>query len=396
MDKTLATAKLRNVLIIGAGIGGPVLAMWLRRLGLEVTVAEAREGATLADGAFLGVAPNGMNALIELGVAEAVAAQGFACSSFSFSNRKGARIGGIDRSRDAEQLGHALTMVRRSELHRALAHQAEQRGARLLYGKKLVELDRSRHDAVIARFEDRSELTADIVVGCDGIGSLTRRIILPDAPAPTPIGLLDCGGFARDVAVPVPPGCNEMVFGERAFFGAFQTSTGETWWFHNGPVTDRPLDPPALRERILELHRNDPAWIGRVIMATPEILGPWSVHELVEMPRWSDGRVCLMGDAAHAMSPSAGQGASMAIEDALVLARALRDRSTVHEAFAAFEAARRPRVDAITRFARRSGSGKALESRAAEWFRDLMMPFFLRLGAATQNKSYAYRLAWNG
>ena len=196
--------------------------------------------------------------------------------------------------------------------------------------------------------------------------------------------------------MPVPIGCNEMVFGERGFFGAFQTSTGETWWFHNGPVTDRVLDPAALRARVLELHRNDPAWIGRLVAATPEVLGPWPVHELVEMPRWSDERVCLMGDAAHAMSPSAGQGASMAIEDALVLARALRDRPTVHEAFRAFEAARRPRVDTITRFARRSGSGKAVESRAAEWFRDLMMPLFLRMGAATQNKSYAYRLAWDG
>ena len=96
MDETLATRDLRKVLIIGAGIGGPVLAMWLRRLGLDVTVAEAREGAALAAGAFLGVAPNGMNALMELGVADAVAAHGFACDSFSFSNRRAARIGGMD------------------------------------------------------------------------------------------------------------------------------------------------------------------------------------------------------------------------------------------------------------------------------------------------------------
>src|SRR5690606_490692 len=81
----------------------------------------------------------------------------------------------------------------------------------------------------------------------------------------------------------------------------------------------------ASRARLLEQHAEDEPWINDVIRATRRILGPWPIHELPPVRPWHTGRVCLMGDAAHAMSPSAGQGASLAFEDALVLARSLRD-----------------------------------------------------------------------
>lgn len=384
----------RRALIVGGGIGGPVLGMWLRRIGMRVTIAEARTGTALAEGAFLGVAPNGMHALAAIDLAEPVRRRGFPCTSFEFSNRSGKIIGSIDRSGDERDFGFSLTMIRRSDLHTVLTEEAAARGVDLLFGKRLVDLDCSRASGVVARFADGSETEADFVVGCDGLGSTVRRTILPDAPAPRSLGLLDCGGFAPESGAPLRAGVNEMVFGRRAFFGAFRTGADEIWWFHNGPIAPDPLDPTALRSRLLELHQDDPPWIGELIERTPALLGPWPLRELAGMPRWWDGRVCLLGDAAHAMSPSGGQGASMALEDALVLARCLRDHSNPPEAFAAFEKFRRPRVDALVRFARRSGSGKAVDGAFAEWLRDHLFPIFLRFGAPTQTKSYAYRLRW--
>lgn len=389
------TRPIRKVLIVGGGIGGPVLGMWLRRIGLEVVVAEARSGAALAEGAFLGVAPNGMNAVSELDLADAISEQGHPCEAFRFSNRKGAVLGTIDRSADRERFGFPLTMIRRSDLHVLLTDAAIRRGVDVQFDQRLVDLDLTTPDTVGARFADGREREADVVIGCDGTRSTVRRIVMPDAPVPRPLGLLDCGGFAPAGDVLLPSGVNEMVFGRRAFFGVFRTTGDEIWWFHNGPPTDRPLGERALRARLLELHHEDPPWIGRLIESTPKLLGPWPLHEIVEMPRWSSGRVCLLGDAAHAMSPSAGQGASMAFEDALVLARCLRDHDdNPAAAFAAFERTRRPRVDAITRFARRSASGKAIESRFAEWLRDRLLPLFIRLGGPTQTKTYGYRLCW--
>lgn len=387
------SGERHKAIIVGAGIGGPVLGLCLQRLGMEVVLTEAREAVASTEGAFLGVAPNGMNALAELGLASAVAAVGHPCTGFEFRNRSDRAIGAIDRSADVAQFGWPLTMVRRGDLHAVLARAAEERGLPIRFGKRLVAIDVSRPEWVTARFADGSEERGDILIGADGLRSTVRALAMPEAPAPSLTGLLDFGGFARVQGLPFAPGVNEMVFGRRAFFGAFTTPSGETWWFHNGPPPP-PGDAADVRARMLALHTEDPTWIRDVIEATPTVLGPWPIHELRAMKRWSRGRVCLIGDAAHAMSPSAGQGASLAFEDAMVLAKCLRDGTDPAAAFVAFERERRPRVDAIFRAAQRNGSGKATSNAMSEWFRDRMLPFFLRMGAKGQTESYAFRVAW--
>jgi FAD-dependent urate hydroxylase len=387
----------KRVLIVGGGIGGPVLGVWLRRLGMSVEIAEARAEVGVAEGAFLGVAPNGMNVLEQIGLADAVAARGVGCEAFRFHNGAGRIVGSIDRRGDGRAFGRPLTMVRRGELQALLAREAERVGVRFHRGKRLVGIDRSDPAKIVAAFGDGTTASGDLLVGCDGLRSRVRALALPEAAAPRFTGLLDFGGFARYSGGPLRAGCNEMVFGRRAFFGAFATPDGQVWWFHNGPGapggSGQELTAPA-REHLLALHREDPPWISGVIRATPDVLGPWPIHDLPPLPRWHEGRVCLLGDAAHAMSPSAGQGASLAMEDALALARSLRDHDEPAAAFAAFERLRRPRVDAIFREARRNSSGKAVSGLSA-WFRDRLLPLFLKLGAATQTRHYGYRLQWD-
>lgn len=385
----MQSSCVKKAVIVGAGIGGPVLGMALRRQGIEATLVEARPVSSAAEGAFLGLAPNGMNALDELGLAARTRELGHACTLFHFSNRKGKSLGAIDRSEDPARFGHALTMIRRGDLHLMLAEEAERRGVTIARAKRLTALDAGHG---VARFADGSELEADIVVGCDGLRSTVRALVFPDAPPPRFSGLYDYGGFSPLVPPALAPGVNEMIFGRRAFFGAFVTPRGETWWFHNGPPPDASSTGEASRERLLALHADDPAWIGEVIRATPAVLGPFPLFEIDSLPAWSHARVVLLGDAAHAMSPSAGQGASLAIEDALLLARALAVESERSAAFARYERERRPRVERIAKMARRNGSGKAPSNAFAETVRDLVLPFFLRLGGAAQSSMYDYRV----
>jgi FAD-dependent urate hydroxylase len=103
---------------------------------------------------------------------------------------------------------------------------------------------------------------------------------------------------------------------------------------------------------------------------------------------------CGRFDAAVARGPGLPAG-RCALEDALVLAQCLRDLDAPAKAFAAFEKARRPRVDSIFRAAQRNGNGKAVGGAFSEWMRDRLLPFFLRLGASSQSKMYAYRLEWS-
>ena len=380
----------RTAVIVGAGVGGPVLAVWLRRLGFGVRVLESRSGPALAEGAFLGVAPNGLQALAGLGLATAVMAKGHPCRGFEFLNHGGRSLGGFDRRDDEGRFGWPLTMIRRGELHALLSEAASREGVVVEYGRRVTKLT-DEGDRVRLEVDDGSSFDADFVIGCDGPRSTTRTTALPASPAPGFSGLLDVGGFAQVKALPFEPGVNVMVFGVRAFFGAFTTATNETWWFHNGPGEVGSVTNAGLRERLHELHREDPAWIRELIDATPTLLGPWGLYELDAMPAWSRGRVCLMGDAAHAMSPSAGQGASMAFEDALVLAQCLRDVPEVPHAFRRFEQLRRPRVDAIMKAARQTSNGKA-PGAVGRWVRDRMLPLVLPYAGKAQARAYSHQL----
>lgn len=395
-----------KVVVIGGGIAGPVLGIALRRIGAEVIIVEQRGPDQGGEGAFLGVAPNGMNVLAELDVAGSVLERGFSCSGFRFENAAGRGIGSIDRSADLSRFGAALTMIRRADLHEVLLREARRRGVEVRFDARLARVEEGP-EHVTAHVQGGAlapglaphpaELVADLLVGCDGIGSTVRRACFPEAPEPAFSGLLDVGGFAHGVHLPLEPGVNHMVFGRRAFFGVFVPGDedGEAWWFHNGPPAASHESSLDLRTRLLQLHASDPPWIAECIRATPRLLGPWPLREIDGLDRWCRGRVALIGDAAHAMSPSAGQGASMAMEDAMVLAMCLRDEADPARALERFERARRPRVDATARIARRNSSGKAPGGPVAAWLRDRLFPVFLRMGVAAQNRGYAHRIRWD-
>ncbi len=142
---------------------------------------------------------------------------------------------------------------------------------------------------------------------------------------------------------------------------------------------------------IRTLHAQDPSPVRSVLDAVDESLGAWPVYDMPELDAWATGTVCLVGDAAHAVSPSSGQGASLAIEDAVVLARRLREAATVPAAFTGFVRERKARAEKIVRFGRRIGDRKA-SSAAGSLFRDLTLGFFLRMGAKATTEQYGYRV----
>ena len=394
----MAKRNIQRVVIVGCGIAGPALGMFLRRIGIEVVLCERRPGTAVDEGLFLGVAPNGMNVLADIGVHQCVEAIGTPCRGFQFQNARGQVIGGIDRAQDGSRFGAHLQMVRRGDLHRVLTDAARAHGVDVQFGRELVGIDQTDRSIVVAQFADGAHEQGDALIGCDGFRSKARQLTLPDAPSPAYSGLVDFGGITSAADVALPIGVNVMVFGRRAFFGAFKTPDSEVWWFENSGQK-RPeaalRDPEAARAHILDLHAKDPAWIREVVESTSTVIGPFALNDILSMPRWHSGRVCLIGDAAHATTPSAGQGASLALEDAMVLAQCIRDIDAPQAAFAKFERLRRTRVEAIVKQSRRTGSTKAVSGPIGEWVRDRILPLFLRLGTAAQERQYAHRIDWS-
>ena len=127
--------------------------------------------------------------------------------------------------------GTLTQTLERADLYRTLRDEAVRRGARVEYGKPLVDAQ-TTPDGVVARFEDGT--------GADGIHSRARRIIDPSAPGARYIPVLNVGGYARDVLVQAEPGTFHMVFGKRAFFGCAVHPSGEIWWFANPPRAAEP------------------------------------------------------------------------------------------------------------------------------------------------------------
>lgn len=386
-----------TTLVIGAGIGGLALGTALSRVGIETEIHESWPEPTPGAGAFLNISPNGMKALQVIDVASAVAEAGFHSTGIEFFNHRRRRIGSLDSRGELATYGAANTMIRRSDLHRILLEAAQSAGVPITWGHK-VETIKETPDQVQATFAGGDVASGSILIGADGVHARTRHHVIGDTPKPQYLGLIDVAGFSPDAPKGIPPGPQRMIFGRRAFFSYYMTPEREVWWFCNLPRKDQPdknelrdTPPEEWRRRVLDVHSDDPPDIAQILKASDPPVGAWPLTDLATLPAWHTERVCLLGDAAHATSPSAGQGAALALEDAVVLAHQLGKYGESRNAFKAFEGERRPRVETLIQMARRNSSTK-IPGPLAGLLRDLVLPVFLRIGSnAIGKQAYTYQ-----
>ncbi len=391
----------RTALIIGGGIAGPAAAMALQKAGIDSVVYEAHPTGADGVGIFLTLGSNGVDALRVLGADKGALAVGFPTPGITLYSGTGKRLGFSPTGQSLPD-GTTSQTVKRSDLYRVLHEEASSRGVRVERGKRLVEA-RETGDGVRAVFADGSEAVGDVLIGCDGVHSTVRRIIDAAAPAPTYSGLITNGGYARDVPVDIEPGSYDMIFGKRAFFGCAMAPDGEVWWFANLPRPGEPargeveaISGDEWRHRLLQVFADDAGPAVPLLQATPEMMTMSPIHLIPHLPVWHNGRMIVIGDAAHAPSPTSGQGASLSIEDAIVLAKCLRDLPHPEAAFAQFEAARRPRVEGIIKAAARINNSKAA-GPVARVFRDAMLPTILRITANSKGlrETYDHHIDWD-
>ncbi|NRQ35274.1 FAD-dependent monooxygenase [Nonomuraea sp. NN258] len=347
---------------------------------LGSTVFEAHHDTAHGVGATMGLSTNGLAALQALDAHLPVRHAGFPVPRGVLWLGNGRRLG--EDVREPLPDGTTAIQLLRSDLYGTLRELAAERGIRTVHGKRLARITHGR-DHVMAHFADGSREAGDVLIGADGMHSVTRAEIDPKAPRPRYSGIFGTGGFARDIEVDAEPGDFHMVFGKKAFFGYTVRDDGCVWWFVNIPASKEP-DPAApaavsdseWHARLQALHARDASPASRIIGATPPAY-QWFVSHQMAAPRvWSRGRAVLIGDACHVTSPSSGQGASMAIEDAVELARCLRDLP-VEQAFAAYQRLREPRLRRI-----HAGAKQINWSKSATGFgrmiRDAMFPAMMR------------------
>ena len=359
--------------------------------GFEASIVEAYpDGAALTSGVWLTVAVNGLEALRTFDLHRPVLEASFPSTSIDLCTGTGKRLGLAPLGGELAD-GTVTRTIKRAELYRVLAEQAQARGVRFVHGRRLASAEPRADGSVVARFEEGSEEVVDLLVGADGVHSTVRACIDPRAPAPRATQMGNVGGFASGVeGASSAPGEYRMIFGKRAFFGYVVAPSGEVWWFANPPVP-YPAAPDAAW--LASLFDED---VGPAVAVIRSSRGPLlftGQHELPRVPRWHRGAMVILGDAAHAASPTSGQGASLAAEDGVALARCLRDLP-IPEALAAFERERRDRVERVVREAARMSSQK-IRGALGRAVRDLVLPFFLGLAAKeSRDWLFTHRIAW--
>ena len=391
-----------RALVVGAGVAGPVTAMALQKAGFEVLIVEAHPRDDGAVGSYFTVSPNGLDALAAIGALAIATAEGFPTRRNVMRNSAGAVLGDLPLGTPLADGTPALTM-KRSRFAVGLADEARRRGIRIDHGRQLVGAER-QGDTVVARFADSTTEVADLLVGADGVHSLVRRIIDPAAPQGRYVGLTNFGGVtsARDVTgVTIEPESWQLTFGRKAFFGAQRAPNGDIVWFVNAPRDEISRSERASTSLetwqtwLASLFDGDAGPASALIRAGRLELAGDNTFDLGHVPVWHRDRMIVIGDAAHAPAPSSGQGASMAMEDGVLLAMALRDAPSIDAGFTAFEAARRDRVERIVAYGARSSNSKT-PGRLGSLFRDAFMRVAFRYLITDRSLAWMYdhRIRW--
>lgn len=371
----------KKVIIIGAGVAGPILALQLKKKGFQPEIFEARSENNRNEGVFLGITPNGLNVLKEFIDLEKLK-EDYTPGSMKFFNARGKQIAELGTAYQKQKYGVETLQLKRANLNTYARAAAAEAGIKIEYNKKFIRYNESE-DQVTAYFADGTSVTGDMIIGCDGMFSEVRNQLFPEKSVIRYTKLISTGGYAKIAELSEPLDSIRMTFGERGFFAYSVSDKGEVWWFNNyfrdqepKPQETEKILKDEIKDHLADIHRNDDPLFSRIIRNSYEIIA-YPVYDLPRLSKWYKGKVCLIGDAAHGISPHIGQGASLALEDTVVIAEQLQLNKECEAAFQAFQSERQPRVEKIIKNARKVGNTKTKTNPITAWFRDLFIGFFI-------------------
>ncbi len=337
-----------TAIIIGAGTAGLAAHLALRIHGYEVHHYE-RKATVEERGGNLAIWPNGGLVLREYGAGEALAAIGGAPAGFSTYDMVGELVSRVDFGPIADRMGMPMIMVPRAHFHGFLSDTVGRNAIQMGVSCTGVEQDES---SVSVSLDDGHIDTADVLIAADGVRSVVRPGIAGETEL-RQVGITIWTGWMRDDGFlnDVSPNPDSMVEfwgpGQRmVFMPSGRNHMGFTFVMR---VPDD-IEVPDPQSWLYERFAGYPATARKVLarLRSEQIIR-WQVYDIPPLARWTVGRIALVGDAAHAASPTLGQGAGMALEDSYVLAQCLSDLDgPVPDRLAEFERLRKPRAELLS------------------------------------------------
>ncbi|WP_406461162.1 FAD-dependent monooxygenase [Streptomyces sp. NBC_00111] len=366
-----------HAVVIGSGIGGLTAAVALYRRGWEVTVLE-RSPSLEPIGAGISLAPNSQRALDVIGLGDAVRDLAAWQGDGGMRTPSGRWLARTDSAAAAARFGGPLVLLPRSALVELLRAGLPGEAVRTGTSALLVDAGHAGGRRAVVRTPSGG-IEADLVVGADGIRSGVRAALFPRHPGPSYSGFTTWRVLAPAVGSPF---ASHETWGRGALWGSHPMKDGRIYAY---AAATAPAGARAADDEKAELLRRFGDWhhpVPEIIDAVePGQVLRHDVHQMtVPLPVFHGGRTVLVGDAAHAMAPTLGQGGNQAVEDAVVLAHHMAPEADQGVAAAAYSADRQPRTTAVVRKAARVSRIMQLSSRPAVALRAGLMSAASRLG----------------
>ncbi|WP_437303991.1 FAD-dependent oxidoreductase [Sorangium sp. So ce388] len=342
-----------KIAILGGGIAGLSAALALSGRGFEVEVFE-RHAAPADIGAGIVCWPNASFVLHELGLLHAVADLAGRPARMRRVSRAGEELGALDIRKLDELMGYPSLSVLRKDLQSVLLSRVTEQGVRVKYGHVAARVEPAAAGSASVHFASGATVTADVILGAEGrMNSASRQFVHGDN-RPRYQGFINwIGTFTSSRAV-----FSEIevmdCWGVGARFGVVPVSRTEAYWAGGAACPEvRGKMPADYHDELRALFRGWPSPIPELIEETPiERINKIYVHDHDPIDTWHRDNVLLIGDAAHAVLPTSGQGACQALEDAWHLAACLGGAASLDAAFTEFTRRRRAKNAAIAAGAR--------------------------------------------
>lgn len=340
-------SRSSRILIVGAGIGGLCTAVALAQIGVEVDVIDIKPDNSVA-GVGWGLRTNGLRALREIGLLEQTLAIGFPTPPLSYFDRKGRHVVDIPYGRHFDGMPNNVQLPRLGFLEMASAR-AREVGCTIMMGTTAVDIQEDA-TGVTVQLSNGSSHRYDLVIGFDGINSQIRGHLFGDKYVP-----VRSGGVAWRAPVRAPDTLKGAIFchGFGGKVGFVPLAGGMMYVIVTHFEPGRPRHDPAAFAKIM--HQRAREMMGDSEFMAEEIESLLTATNVAYTPLdtvmvpypWHRGRVMIMGDAAHSMTPYLGSGAAMAIEDGVVFAKLLQADDSLYDVQTKFMARRYPRVKTI-------------------------------------------------
>jgi len=357
-----------KVTIIGAGIGGLTLAIALQKKGIEVEIFEATS-AFKKVGAGIVLAINAMQIYQRLGLAEQLKLKGNCLEKMAITSANLKSLTKNEMAYFEAKYGLNNVAIHRATLHEVLLSELSKIPLHL--NKKLKKLE-ERTEGIQLQFWDGSTHQAEIVIGADGIHSGVRQSIFPQSKERFSKQLCWRAVLPFKLEKGMEYTMREA-WGAGRRFGIVPIENNQVYWFACASY-QKNAQEAFNATNLSELFSNFDPIVTELIEATPsDQIIEAELSDLELLKTWHKGKVCLMGDAAHATTPNMGQGANQAIESAWVLADCLAKEADYKTAFESYQKIRQAKASQIVKMSWQIGQMAHLKNPILTTFRNTLL-----------------------